>query len=580
MSSPGASPPTPTGAYGRVTDALAGGRCVVLDGGVTTELPGGGDPDDRSWGVRSVVEDPAAVRRVHERYVEAGADVITTATWGLLPATSTPRALGNGPVHWLDVARSAVRLARDAASETGSAVAFSIGGDVEGDERAEEIDLLARAFLDEPPDLVLVETLTLVRPSLLAAVERLLALGLPVWLSFRRCRHGLCGAHGEHWGGPEGDAFGRAARQFERLGIEALLINCVPPDHVDGMVSYLRDFVDLPLGVYPNLGYPTGRGWHSSTGVSGEQYAELALRWREEGAQIIGGCCGVGPEHVAAAARRLTGVPAGRSRRTAGPGDAVATPPVDDPWRDGRGRPLYPLDFPDLVRHPGVYSPQGGSLLAWRHLFEQRIGVGQRCLDVGTGTGLLAVQLARNGAAHVHAIDRDPAAVRNAEENAHRNGVGELVSVSVSDLYRWRPEERYEVVVASLYQLPVDPFRAPPGHRPADYWGRNVLDELLDRLPDALASEGVAYVVQVSFLSREATVARLAERGLRARVAGYELYPFPEAFASSADQIRRVEDRSDAYHVRVGEQDLAVAYLLEIRWADDAHDGPPWDPGP
>ena len=46
----------------------------------------------------------------------------------------------------------------------------------------------------------------------------LLDTGLPVWLSFRRCRHGVCGVYGEHWGGPEGDAFGRAARRFEEMG--------------------------------------------------------------------------------------------------------------------------------------------------------------------------------------------------------------------------------------------------------------------------------------------------------------------------------------------------------------------------
>ncbi len=76
-----------------------------------------------------------------------------------------------------------------------------------------------------------------------------------MWLSFRRCRQGVCGVYGEHWGGPEGDAFGRAARRFEEMGVGALAINCIPPDHVAGMLSWLRDFTDLPLGVYPNLGY-------------------------------------------------------------------------------------------------------------------------------------------------------------------------------------------------------------------------------------------------------------------------------------------------------------------------------------
>src|SRR4029079_15101496 len=141
--------------------------------------------------------------------------------------------------------------------------------------------------------------------SLFERLEELLAGGLPGWLSFRRCRRGVCGIYGEHWGGPEGDAFGRAARRFEQQGVGALLINCMPPDHVPGMVSWLRDFTDLPLGVYPNLGYLSAQGWRSETAIGGEEYAELALQWRDEGAQIVGGCCGVGVEHVAAARAAL-----------------------------------------------------------------------------------------------------------------------------------------------------------------------------------------------------------------------------------------------------------------------------------
>ena len=151
------------------------------------------------------------------------------------------------------------RLAREAVDAAGRAgecaVAFSLNGDVDTPEGAETIRLLARVFEEDPPDLILLETLSLVRSSTYDTVERLLGTGLPVWLSFRRCRHGVCGVYGEHWGGPEGDAFGRAARRFEEMGVGALLVNCIPPDHVAGMISWLRDFTDLPLGVYPNLGY-------------------------------------------------------------------------------------------------------------------------------------------------------------------------------------------------------------------------------------------------------------------------------------------------------------------------------------
>ena len=201
--------------------------------------------------------------------------MISTDTWGL------PTALRDGqarmwetsePIHWMDVARRAVHLAREAATEAGRAdevaVAFSINGDVDTPDGRETIRLLARAFEHDPPDLILVETLTLVRSSTYATVEALLATGLPVWLSFRRCRHGVCGVYGEHWGGPEGDAFGRAARRFEEMGVGALAINCLPPDHVTGMLAWLRDFTDLPLGVYPNLGYLSAAGWRQEAGVS------------------------------------------------------------------------------------------------------------------------------------------------------------------------------------------------------------------------------------------------------------------------------------------------------------------------
>ena len=280
---------------------------------------------------------------VHRGYVAAGCDVISTNTWGL------PSALLHGvaplwnstqPVHWMDLARRGLRLARQAVGEGGReddcAVAFSINGDVDSEEGESTIRLLARLFAHEPPDLILLETLTVVRPSLFATVQSLLDTGLPVWLSFRRCRHGLCSVYGQHWGGPEGDAFGRAAARFEQMGIDALMINCIPPDHVDGMMSYLRDFTDLPLGVYPNLGYYTDEGWRFEPGVGSAEYAAMALRWRAEGAQIIGGCCGVGPAHVAAARALLEQT--ARGERRVGPGAAGRPGPRPAPARRAGAR--------------------------------------------------------------------------------------------------------------------------------------------------------------------------------------------------------------------------------------------------
>ncbi len=542
----------------------ADGRCVVLDGGVSSALDAA-DPDARHAATRAVVTAPERVADVHRRYVAAGVDVLSTSTWGLLDlADATTRP----PVPWVEVARRAVRLARDASADRDVSVAFSLGSAAATGERGPEgVDLLARAFADEPPDLVVLETLTLLDDPLRRTIDRLLGLGLPLWLSFRRCREGLCSVHGEHWGGPEGDAFGRAARRLERDGVEALLINCVPLDHVDGWVSELRDYVDLPLGVAPNLGYPTREGWRSAP-LDAAEFGEHARRWRDEGAQIVGGCCGVGPEHVAGARAAVADRPAGRARPV--PDARPPAAPVEAVFPDDgeRRRELYPLPFPDTATSEGVFAPTQGSLLVWRHLFRERVGAGGDCLDIGCGSGLQAVQLARNGARSVHAIDLDPSAASDTLANAARNHVLDRVTSEAVDLRRWVAPQRYDVIVASLYQTPVDPRLGSP-ERPADYWGRSAVDHLLRRLDELLTEDGIALVMQLSILSGRDTAERLAAAGLVHRVVDFAFFPLAGHFADSLEQIRRVEQDSDAYHLRIGDQPVMVAYLLEVRRAAD-----------
>ena len=176
------------------------------------------------------------------------------------------------------------------------------------------------------------------------------------------------------------------------MGVGALAINCVPPDHVTGMLSWLRDFTDLPLGVYPNLGYLSAAGWRHEASIGGREYAELALSWREEGAQLIGGCCGVGPEHLEAARDALAGTKPGhdasagcptRRRSRVWPGGRAAPA-----WSDPRGRAMFPLDFPEMSVDDGVFVPTQGSLLTWKYLYREGIGAHQRCLDIGCGIGL------------------------------------------------------------------------------------------------------------------------------------------------------------------------------------------------
>lgn len=574
------------GGYDVVRAALVDRRCVILDGGVATELPHRhGQDHERLWGIEALASTPEEVLQVHQRYAAAKVDVITTNTWALpalLEGADHIQSQQN-PVHWMEIARRGVRVAREGAGSVGRseecAVAFSINGDLDRPDGPEIVSLLARALSSDRPDLILLETLSVIRPSVITLIDALLETEIPLWVSFRRCRHGLCGVYGQHWGGPEGDTFGRAARRFEAMGVAALLVNCIPPDHVDGMVAYLRDFTDVPLGVYPNLGYYTTAGWRSEVSIRGEEYAEMAIRWREEGAQIIGGCCGTRPEHIAAAQRALAGTAPGRHSDESSPPSRRAVRPTSAPakWTDHRGRCLHPLEFPAVVCDDGVEPAIPGTYLMWRYVFEQRLGAHQRCLDIGSGAGLQTIQLALNGATHVHAIDVDEGAVANTRDNTFRNGVADRVSVEVTDLYPWLPEERYELVVANLPQVPVDPITRLSSHRPIDYWGRGLIDQVIRRLPHALASEGRALLTLTSLVSRERTAMLLDELGLSAEVVAWELQDLPRDYLAHSEHLARVESSSDGYLLHLNGHRTLVCYLLEIRRQAYGDAGaPPW----
>ena len=261
--------------YQRLERLWHEGQVVVLDGGVGSELERLGFPRERHvgemWGTRVLYEAPELTREVHRRYVEAGADVITTNTWRIdrAPAAEA-EGLVSGSAGWQEKVHLAVHLAREAARELGRgnecAVAFSLWPELTDDGFVEELADLIRAA---EPDLILVETMETIPPSLeFPQYETLLRTGLPLWVSYRWCRDGPCDVRGigiEPAHGvlqtEDGELFGRAAEAFERMGISAVLINCLPRACIGGTLPLLRRFTDLPLGVYPNVGIYLDPGW-------------------------------------------------------------------------------------------------------------------------------------------------------------------------------------------------------------------------------------------------------------------------------------------------------------------------------
>ncbi len=289
------------------------GGVVVLDGGVGSELQRVGFPRDRNvgvlWGTVALLEAPELAKEVHRRYVQAGADVITSHTWridGLSGDRDTLR----------ETARRAVGIAREAATELGSpetAIAFSVWPEPLEPAFTRE---LVEAIVDSGPDLILAETVERIPRDLrFPVLELLLETGLPLWVAFRwtvdgppDLRHQGITPFAGVLQNEDGSLLVRAAGMLEKLGVSALLLNCLPRELIGGMLPLLRGSTSLPLGVYPNLGTYRDPGWSFDESVTPADYAEDAARWRDvEGAQIVGGCCGTTPEHIAAVVRTLGG---------------------------------------------------------------------------------------------------------------------------------------------------------------------------------------------------------------------------------------------------------------------------------
>lgn len=296
-------------------------RTVILDGGMSRELVRlGAELRQPEWSALALIETPEIVRRAHEAFVAAGAEVITTNSYALVPFhIGEARFRDEG----LALARRAGTLAREAADAApGGGVRVAGGlppvfGSYEparfDPERVQDYLGVLVEGLAPSVDLWLGETLSLIAEA--EAVRRAAAAtGKPSWISFTleddvaesgeaRLRSGETAAEAAAWA--------------LEAGAEALLFNCSQPEVMapalrQAAQAFARAGRRLPLGVYANAFDPARRPRAANEGLSElrdeltpERYLGFAREWAEAGAVIVGGCCGIGSAHVRALAEGL-----------------------------------------------------------------------------------------------------------------------------------------------------------------------------------------------------------------------------------------------------------------------------------
>lgn len=297
--------------YKNIEKKLSSGQTIILDGGTGTDIQRRGVPmSGETWCADANLTHPDTVQAVHEDYIVVGADIIIANTF------ATSALLFNNIKRdndLLEIDRVAVNIAKNAvaAQKKNVAVAGSMSTMrpmVTGSDRnnlgVSWTEVEARRLFQRKADNMAKTGADLIMMELLRdcdyalwATEAAMATGLPVWVGVsaeRRDDGALVG-------------FGRPDFLFEDV---VKTLAATKPAVISVMHTSANDTADAidvvrrhwegPLGTYPESGYFKSPDWVFVDVISPEELVQHSLAWKTKGVTLFGGCCGIGPDHIAA----------------------------------------------------------------------------------------------------------------------------------------------------------------------------------------------------------------------------------------------------------------------------------------
>lgn len=291
-------------------------RGLILDGGTGRELERIGAPFRQpEWSALALMEAPEFVRKVHDNYIGAGADVITTNSYAVVPFhIGDERFEADGEM----LAARAGRIAREAAdAATGRKVLVAgslppIFGSYQphlfNPELVQRYLSVLVKGMAPYVDIWLAETQSSLAEAR-AAHEAIKSTGKPLWVSFT-LRDDAAPADMPEPVLRSNETVKVAAELVASLGAEAMLFNCSMPEVMEPAVEVAKATfkalgADIQVGVYANA-FPSQQDDEEANATLTEvrsdldpdAYGQWARRWSASGADIIGGCCGIGTDHI------------------------------------------------------------------------------------------------------------------------------------------------------------------------------------------------------------------------------------------------------------------------------------------
>ena len=300
-------------------------RVLIGDGAMGTMLYQQGIFVNRCFDELNLT-DPGLVEKVHSGYVEAGADLIETNTFGANEVKLSQHGLGNEVER---INQAGVALAK-AAAGTDVLVAGSMGplgceltehGPMTPEQAARIFRQQAAALVEAGVDLLILETFSNTEELVVAvgAVAELTEIPIVAQMTVNDHSETIYGEQVEHV----------LARIGQLEAVTAVGLNCsVGPSGMLASLERVRAVTNKPISVQPNAGMPRSVEGRQLYMCTPEYMAEYAKRFLEKGARIIGGCCGTTPDHIREIIRAVRAIDKASTPRVVSVGGATQ-PPVE-----------------------------------------------------------------------------------------------------------------------------------------------------------------------------------------------------------------------------------------------------------